>query len=197
MLVREVMTTDPITVRLGTTIQATLLVLADAGVTSLPVVAADGRLRGVVSEADLIRDRVGRDPRLHEIPDEPEVLDLPRVVDEVMTPHAITVRADTDLAEAVELITSTSIKSVPVVDSRGRVRGIVSSSDVVRLLARADDDLAGEVDAALVSVGLTDWLVEVHDGVVDMLGPERTRDSSLARIVAGTVAGVAEVRIDP
>ena len=67
MLVREVMTTSPVTVRPGTTLQAAMRLVAEAHVTSLPVVNAAGQLRGIVSEADLIKDRVPADPRLHEL----------------------------------------------------------------------------------------------------------------------------------
>ena len=43
MLVREVMTTSPVTVRPGTTVQAALRLVAEAHVTSVPVVNAAGR----------------------------------------------------------------------------------------------------------------------------------------------------------
>ena len=38
---------------------------------------------------------------------------------------------------------------------------MLSRSDVVRVLARADDDLAREVDTMLASLGLSDWLADV------------------------------------
>ena len=61
MLVREVMSNEAITVPLGTTVKSALAVLASARITSLPVVSASGKLRGIVSEADLIRDGVSAD----------------------------------------------------------------------------------------------------------------------------------------
>jgi len=188
MLVREVMSTDPITVPLGTSLKSARALLAGAGITSLPVVSASGKLRGIVSEADLIRDEVSPDARLHEIPREDILVDRHNCVDEIMTSLVVTVGVDSDLAEAIELMTSTGIKSVPAVDANGRVRGVVSRSDVVRMLARADHDLERDVDAALASVGLRDWLVEVNDGTVDLLAPARAVDDrGLARVVAGTV----------
>ena len=53
---------------------------------------------------------------------------------------------------------------------------MLSRSDVVRVLARADDDLARDVDALLASVGLRDWLVEVNDGTVALTGPDDSPD---------------------
>ena len=196
MLVREVMTTQPITVRRGTSVQEALQAMAAAGVSALPVVTRGGRLCGIVSEADLIRDRVGHDPRLREQP-APDALDRHVVVDEVMTPHVVSVRPETDLADAVELITSTTVKSVPVVDRTDRVIGMLSRGDVVRVLAHADEDLERDVDQALTQAGLSGWWVRAHDGAVDLVGPSGSASVGLARAVAGTVPGVTTVRVTP
>lgn len=196
MLVREVMSNEAITVPLGTTVKSALALLASARITSLPVVSASGKLRGIVSEADLIRDGVSADARLHEIPPANVLVDHPHYVDDVMTTHVLTVGPDSDLAEAIELMTSTGVKSVPVVTSNGRVLGVVSRSDVVHLLARADHDLERDVDAALASVGLRDWMVEVNDGTVELVAPaSAVDDRGLARVIASTVPGVVQVHI--
>ncbi|MBF4767163.1 CBS domain-containing protein [Nocardioides agariphilus] len=190
------MSNQAITVQLGSTVKSALSVLASAGITSMPVVSASGKLRGIVSEADLIRDAVSTDARLHEIPRETVLIDRHQYVDDVMTTHVLTVGPDSDLAEAVELMTSTGVKSLPVVTANGRVLGVVSRSDVVHMLARADHDLERDVDAALASVGLRDWLVEVDDGVVELVAPARAVDDrGLARAAAGTVPGVVRVHI--
>jgi len=194
MLVREVMTTDPVTVRAGTTVKAALRLLDENDISSLPVTDEHGRICGVVSEADLIRDLVGPDQRLHEIPiADPEPSH--GYVDEVMTTHAITVHPDTDLAQAVELVTSTGIKCLPVVDEHDRVLGVVSRRDVVRMLARADETLEQEVDALLVSAGMSDWLVDVHDGIAEISGPASARERTLAKTLSLTVPGVVAVTV--
>ena len=194
MLVREVMTTSPVTVRPGTTLQAALQLVAEAHVTSLPVVNAAGQLRGIVSEADLIRDRVPSDPRLNELAHQGELPDHHDVVEQVMTPHVIAVGPDDDVVLAVETMTSTTVKSLPVVDRSGRVLGMLSRSDVVRVLAGSDADLRRDVDCALTCLGLRDWLVEVHDGAVDLTGPADPDAVDLARLAAATVPGVTSVR---
>lgn len=196
MFVQDVMTAHPVTVEMGTSIKEALVLLARHGVTSLPVVSSGRRVRGVVSEADLIRESVARDPRVQEAPIESCAVSPPRTVDEVFSPHAVVVHPDDDLAVAVELMTSTSVKSLPVVDRHNRLVGMVSRSDVVRLLARADTDIEGEVDELLRSLGYPNWLVEVHDGVVEVTGPAGPSEGALARTVAGTVPGVVDVRID-
>lgn len=194
MLVLELMTKDPVTIRADATVKSALELLDANGITSLPVTTAGGVIKGVVSEADLIRDLVGPDPRAHEIPVDDDPYARSRVVADVMTPHAVTVRPETDLTTAIELLTSTGIKSLPVVDAHHRVVGMVSRRDVVRVLARSDERLEQEVDALLCSTGLRDWLVEVHDGVVELTGSEDEKERTIATILARTVQGVVEVR---
>lgn len=192
MLVRELMTPDPVTVAESTPVKTALGLLAEHGITSLPVVGREGALHGVVSEADLIKDIVAPDRRAHEVPVH-ERLDRPARVAEVMSRHAITVHPEDDLADVVELLTSTTVKSVPVVDRGGRLVGMLSRSDIVRVLARADEDLARDVDEVLTSVGLGEWLAEVQDGVVSLTGPDGSADGETAVLVARTVPGVVEV----
>ena len=195
MLVKEVMTRDLVTVTRDTTVKKALILLDAHHITSMPVLNGHDRIVGVVSEADLIRDLVAADPRAHEVPLQEDRRDRPAVVADVMSPHAVTVHPDTELAVAVELITSTSVKSVPVVDDHDVVVGMVSRSDVVRTLARSDEDLESRVDATLASAGLRDWYAEVHDGTVDLNGPDGSEDATVARILAATVPGVLEVRV--
>lgn len=192
VLVHEVMSHDPLTVRTFTPVKTALALLADHHLTTLPVLSGD-RVVGIVSEADLIRDLLGPDPRTRQAPPG-RGPDHPRVVEEVMSRHVLTVPGDADLADAVELLTSSSAKSLPVVDRHGHLRGVLSRSDVVRLLARSDDVLEAEVDEVLRSTGLRDWLVEVHDGSVALTGPRD--DATVARLLAGTVPGVLDVSVD-
>ncbi len=72
---------------------------------------------------------------------------------------------------------------------------MLSRSDVVRVLSSADDELERAVDALLRSMGLDDWVADVNDGTVALTGPEGSTEGAIARLVAGTVPGVVEVRI--
>jgi CBS-domain-containing membrane protein len=197
MLVKDAMSRDPVTVTGETHVKAALTLLAEHSLTALPVLAASGRLCGVVSEIDLIRGRVPQDPRAHEIPVREDGPGRPSTVREVMTSPAVTVRPDTELAEAVEVLGSTRAKSLPVVDDDDRVVGMLSRSDVVRVLARSDDDLQQAVGALLGSVGLAGWRAEVAEGTVALSGPEGPEgpgQRALAHLVASTVPGVMSVR---
>ena len=195
MLVRDLMTPDPETATPETGIKEALTRLADLGITSLPVVDRWHRLLGIVSEADLIRDLVARDPRAHERPIEMRPLFAPHLVDEVYTRAAVSVRIDDDVATAVDMMTVTSAKSLPVVDEHGKLLGVLSRSDVVQALARADDVIAADIDGLLDELGHGDWLVEVEDGTVHVSGPDGAAERSLAHVVAHTVPGVVEVEV--
>jgi CBS domain-containing protein len=197
MLVRELMTHDPVTVTPATPVKTALGLLVEHRITSMPVLYRHGRLAGVVSEADLIRDLVPGDRRAHEVPPGDDALrDRPAVVGDVMTTHAITVHPDDDVADAVELLTSTTVKSVPVTERDGALAGMLSRSDIVRVLATADEDLAREVEARLTSAGLGEWMAEVTDGTVSLQGPDDSPDRAVARLLASTVPGVVEVTRD-
>ena len=118
MLVREVMTREPATVSPQATIKTALGLLAEQRLTALPVVGDGDEVIGVVSEADLIRELVSREPRIGGT-GRADAPSRPSTVEQVMSTHPVTVLPDADLVQAVDLLTSTTVKSLPVVDRRG------------------------------------------------------------------------------
>lgn len=195
MLVRDVMTTAVVSVTPEAGVREALRLLDRHAITSLPVVDAHGLLLGVVSEADLLRDSVPADQRSRMIPLEVPRTVPARAVSEVMTRHPVTLQPADDLATAVDLLTSTAIKSAPVVD-HGALVGVLSRRDVVHLLARDDERIAAEVSALFVADG-TDWLAEVEDGVVTVVGPVTDAEQRVADVLATSVRGVVAVRRGP
>jgi CBS-domain-containing membrane protein len=193
MLVREVMSTEPVTVRAETHAKAALRLLDEHSITMMPVVAESRRVVGVLSEADLIRERVLSDARSTMMPPDPASTEgVNETVGGLMSRRAITVTGQTDLAEAVELMTSTGIKSLPVVDEDGRLAGVVSRRDIVHALARSDEHVERDLDALLQSLGTT-WLVTCEDGTVTITGPVGDKNRALALAAASTVPGVVHV----
>ena len=197
MLVREVMTPRAVTVTPETAVKEALALLERHRITAVPVVDRELRIQGVVSEVDLIRDLVPADQRTHERPAPRAPHDHPRSVGEVMSTLPVTVEPHMDVAAAVDVMATLNIKSVPVVDDRGRVLGMLSRSDVVRVLAQSDDELERQVDAVLSEVGLGDWLVAVTDGAVHLSGPPDSPLRGTARAVAESVPGVVDVQVRP
>jgi CBS domain-containing protein len=192
MLVRDVMTSPAITVTPQTSVKEGLRMLDQHGVTALPVVGHDGRLLGIVSEADLLHDAVRHDDRTQLIPQEHTHSHAPRHVEDVMSTLSMTVTPESDLSEAVDLMTGTAVKSLPVVE-RGRVVGVISRSDVVHLLARSDDSVCAEIDELLRSAEL-EYHVEVEDGHVVLEGSQDPHKQRVAEVIANSARGVLSVR---
>lgn len=195
MLVRELMTGDPMTVTPETTTKAAVGLMARHRVSSLPVVDPDGRVLGVVTEVDLIRDAVTPDIRAHLLPRDVHRPAPADHVSDVMSSPAVTVQEATDLAAVVALMSSARLKSFPVVDADDRVVGVISRSDVIRTRARADGEVAGDIDALFGDLGHHDWMVEVQEGVASIAGPDNDLDRSIAEVAANTVRGVVAVEV--
>lgn len=195
MLVREVMTAEPVTVRGETTVREALALLDQHSVTSLPVVTDDSVVVGMLSEADLLVGRL--------LPDDRSSI-LPRTsaapgaavdrVDALMSRRPVTVTADTDLADVAKVMTTTGFKSLPVVDDRSRLLGVISRRDIVRTLARSDADVERDL-AALFEVLGVDWTAQVINGRAQISGPADDKTRSLAHAAASTVAGILNVRV--
>lgn len=194
MFVHEVMTHWPVTAHRATTVKDALRLLDEHEITSMPVVDGQGLIVGMVSDADLLRGGIPHDARAHlaRVPDGQP--DLAVTVADVMSRHPIVVNGNADLADAVELMTSTAVKSLPVVDHKHRPVGVISRSDVVHRLARSDETVLDEIDDLFRQLGV-DWTVTVDQGKVTIQGPEGEKARSLAETAVETVAGVRSVHV--
>jgi CBS domain-containing protein len=133
MLVRDIMTSPAVTIRPDDQVIEAARVLDRLSLTSLPVVGRDLRLLGVVSEADVI----GLTST------EPGTPDGRAPVSSVMSSRVVTASADDHLSTVMVLMQGHLLKSVPVV-LHGRVVGMISRRDVVRVIAHGDLDAPAE-----------------------------------------------------
>ncbi len=195
MLVGEVMSSPAITVRDMATVKEAIELLERHTIAAMPVLDSSGDIVGVVSEADVIREMVVPDQRAHEVPVRLTAPPFHLRVADVMSTHPLTVRSDTELAKAADLMTSTAVKSLPVVDS-ARVVGVISRRDIIRLLSRQDPRIEAEIDELLRQAG-HDWLVEVTDGIAVVEGPANEAQQQLARVLVCAVPGVIGVHFTP
>ena len=191
MRARDIMTTPVTTVCAATSIKEAAALLASNGFTALPVVDGGDRLVGIVTEADLVRDRVPRDPRALCHPGE----ELPTVatttVGEVMTTPVTAMGPGTDVAVLAKALLDAGHRSMPIVDG-ARLVGIVTRRDIVRVIARDDHAIAQDVRHRLaIYGGERRWRVEVHDGMVS-IGDEfdDETDRHVATVLAEAVPGV-------
>jgi CBS domain-containing protein len=190
MRVADIMTTTVRTVAPSSTVDEVLDLLIAHHVTSLPVVEGNAVV-GVVSEADVVRALVARDPRAHARPihaEEPPA----QSVAEIMSSPAGTVRPQDDVHDVLALFATHRWKSAPVVDG-DRLVGVVSRSDAVRALHRPDDAIAAAVEDSLRDVANSGWDVTVLQGVVTITGPNGADECDVASRVARTVPGVRHV----
>jgi len=198
MLVADIMTASAVTTSPGTRAKDALRELSDREITALPVVDRDNQLVGIVSEADLLREGVVRDPRSTVRRDE-HVSALPvetaRTVGEVMARHVVTASPNQDVSTVVNAMLEQGIHSVPVVLGT-RVVGVLSRSDVVRALARADERIAADVEALFLDAGLSGWSCIVDEGEVRLVAGSHD-DTRLATALARTVAGVRSIAVEP
>jgi len=195
--VREIMSRPVFTVSAGTGIKAAATLLAEHGVSALPVVNAKGELVGIVSEADLISIETRPDPRTQATPLAPTAGSSPKTVAEVMTREVLTVSSGSEVSQAARIMLDAGVKRVPVLEGR-RVVGILSRRDLVKVIARGDGDIEGEIERRFHELGLNVLGrddVRVAAGIVTLrVDGSGASDRRLAESVALTVPGVLEVR---
>lgn len=191
MLVADVMTTPVVSIRRGAPIEDAIDLLGTAGVSAIPVVDAEQRVVGILSEADILREPLPRDPRAHLRPTE-MALPRERTVDEVMTVDAVCVTAQADASEVALTLADTGWKSMPVVDA-GRLVGMVSRSDILRSLAVPDTVLTEAVQRAFAEAGHPEWEAVARSGHVRVVAPEGNSVQA-ALATASTVPGVRSVQ---
>jgi CBS domain-containing protein len=142
MKVRDVMTREVISVPADASVLQAGELMVRHDISGLPVLAADGRLVGIVTERDFLRP--GRPcgdlrPRALQViagQSAPPERYPARKVAEVMTPSPITVGEETPLEEVVRVMDSQSIKRLPVLRD-GRLVGIVARGDLLRALVQS------------------------------------------------------------
>jgi CBS domain-containing protein len=203
--VQDIMTIDVVTVTRDTPFKDVVRAIERDRIGGVPVLDGDGVLAGVISEADLLRKPgahgrgtgaafqrwIGLGRRA--VPSGITAADL-------LTSPAVTVSATAQVAEAARLLNRHGIKRLPVVDDAGRLVGIVSASDLLRVFLRPDSDLAEEIEREVFARGLgvvvnpTTVRVEVRDGVATLRGEVAYRSVAVAGVaMARGVDGVVDV----
>ena len=132
-LVRDVMTTEVVTVQPWTPFREIVTRLAEHRISAAPVLDAEGNLLGVVTEADLLLKQEHPDLKLN-IPlawSRRRRLERDKaaavVAGELMTTPAVTVSPTATVTEAARRMHTAGVKRLPVVNDAGRLVGIVSA----------------------------------------------------------------------
>ncbi|MFF0474000.1 CBS domain-containing protein [Streptomyces sp. NPDC004284] len=197
--VGDVMTRTAIAIGRDAPYKEIVTLMAEWKVSALPVLEGEGRVVGVVSEADLLPKEEFRldEPR----PDELAVSVKAGALraGELMSSPAVTVHPDATLAEAARIMATRRVKRLPVVDRVGMLEGVVSRSDLLKVFLRADVEIEEEIRRSVLgeSAAPAGLDVSVREGVATLRGPlaDRSLVPLLARAVRA-VEGVVDVRMD-
>jgi CBS domain-containing protein len=196
MLVADVMTRGPSTVSPETSLRDAAAMLLDQGVSGLPVADEDGKLVGIITEADFVAREAERDgPRRHRIlaallGREHSALASADQVGDVMATKVETVSETDTVAAVAHMMLRHNVKRLPVIDEKGRLVGIVSRADVVKSFVRDDASIVSDVEALLANrviiVEPGALTVSSEGGVVALTGEVDTRSEAdaLAEVVA-------------
>jgi CBS domain-containing protein len=168
--VSEVMRREAATVRVDDPLTKVVELLLTKDFTAVPVVDDAGRIVGMVSDNDLLTRggmRVAislkKATDLDYVRELHESLEGPhRTVSEVMTSQVVTTTADTLLAHAARVMVEKHLKRLPVVDSDGKLVGILGRLDILNTIA---------------AVHLPEWHPEARKvGAQAVVGDVMTRD---------------------
>jgi len=204
LTVKDVMTTRVVTVPKDASFRTMAGALRDHRVSAFPVLDDDGKVIGVVSEADMLTKAA-----LNSEPD-----GMPGMISgllrrkehekargitagDLMTSPAVIVAPGDTVERAARLMYARKVKRLPVVDANGHLVGIVSRADLLAVFDRSDEEIFKEIsDDIMLNALLVDpkaLHVTVENGVVTLSGVPETSTAGheivqQARRVRGVVA---------
>jgi len=207
MKVREVMTTDVVSVAPEMPFKDVVEELVRANVSGLPVVDSNGKLVGIITEADVISKPAYGGRRRRALALLADVLSardhrwaskaVGSTAADVMTRNVAVCAPGDDIRSVARRMLEASVKRMPVVDHE-EVVGVVSRQDILRVFDRPDEELLADLEALL-----SDPLrmpeqhhirVSVRHGVVTLRGDVRYAwDKELVVLLVNTIPGVVDV----
>jgi CBS domain-containing protein len=188
-----------------TTLKQVAELMLEHGISGLPVVDADLRVLGVISEADIVSGETGGAGRQGVIARaravaNPAAVAIPRTAGEAMSSPPVTIRHDETVMRAAHRIVGRGVNRLPVVDEDERLVGIITRADVVGAFARSDEEIADGVREGIqlfLGLGSDTVQVAVADGEVLLSGEVDTdANAKLAAFFSSRVPGVVAVRSD-
>jgi len=182
-MVRDVMSSRPISVHKDSSFKELAVRFRASQVSAFAVVDDDGKVVGVVSDADMLFKEAlggGADGRhglligvLHRKAREKA---QGITAGDLMTSPAVTVTRDDTVEDAARLMYDRRLGQLPVVDAAGRLVGIINRTDVLAIFDRPDEDIRLEIISRVIPVlSEPSWYsVMVDDGIVTVEGTPET-----------------------
>ncbi|MGW1174363.1 CBS domain-containing protein [Kitasatospora sp. NPDC002543] len=171
------MTSPVVLVSPETGFREIVALLSEYDITGVPVVDPDGRPLGVVSEADLLRTLAAQEDPASLLPAPESAAPGPDgevAAADLMTAQPVCTTPDTSVVAAARLMSRHGLKRLPVLDDEGRVIGMVSRGDLLRVFLREDmvirREIVEEVLGRIDGVSPAEIGVEVNQGRVVLSG---------------------------
>lgn len=203
MRVYDLMTRDPVAVKPDTPLKEVAHLLVEHGFSGVPVVDDDGVVVGVVSESDFMLKERGRGHapssalswllgESTEIRHEREIVGA-RTAGQAMSAPPITIEGRiASIREAAITMAEHDINRLPVTEG-GRLVGIITRADLLRVYAQPDAQLAETVRDALRSADGV-FVESVENGIVHLAGTAASEAMAETTIrIAEAVDGVLAV----
>jgi CBS domain-containing protein len=201
--VGDVMTTRVVAVRKDAPFKEMIIKIREFRISAFPVIDHEGRVIGVVSEADMLNKEadlaadVGPLASILRFGDHEKSAAV--TAGELMTSPPVVIGPDAPVTEAARRMRGRRVKRLPVINSTRHLIGIICRSDVLSVFARPDAEIRQEaLEEAIAESFLVDtqpFAVTVHDGVVTLTG--RPENDQAGRELAERVRhieGVVAVR---
>jgi CBS domain-containing protein len=199
--VKDVMTTDVVSVHTSTPYKEIVRLLEVSGVSALPVLDDADRLIGIISEADLLLKEEHQGEKHHRLELAHRRVERDKAEGthawQIMTAPVVTTSPAESIAGAARAMHEHHVKRLPVVDGPGALVGIVSRRDLLSVFMRADEEIKRDVVHDVIERTL--WLtpeeanvqVRVDRGVVQLQG--QIDRKSMVEILLSLVEGVEGV----
>lgn len=133
--IAHIMSTDLVTANITESYSEVKARMASACVHHLPVVD-NQRLLGIISDRDLLKYAISKAFQTGDAKDNDKLLDPHVSIEEIMTKNVITLKDSDTVKHAVEIFNEHSFHSIPVINDKEEVVGIVSAVDVMNYFLR-------------------------------------------------------------
>jgi CBS domain-containing protein len=160
--VKDVMTTRVVSVGKDASFREMAVALREHRVSAFPVVDGDGKVIGVVSEADMLaKEALGSEPQgmpgmitgLLRHKEHAKARGI--TAGDLMSSPPVTVTPEDTLEHAAKLMYTRKVKRLPVVDSGAHLVGIISRADVLSVFDRSDEEIRTEIRDQVIRDGFT------------------------------------------
>jgi CBS domain-containing protein len=138
MFVREVMTTNVISISKYETIVKVANILTEKNISGLPVVDRENKVIGIVTQADILsmvgvsREHTFKDLLKYMLGERLHERKMGDLAGDIMTSPALTIKLGANIADAVRIMEEKRIRRLTVVDDNNTLIGILTRADILK-----------------------------------------------------------------